>query len=298
MWVRIPSLAALFNEGIHYERSEGSTMKALLDADSLVYAAGFAVEKVSYYCHGNEQWYNNLTEAKEAGYTKESLDKVIDLEDLANALHLIDNMIESIVKETDCDDFVTILSGPDNYRKELATIVPYKGNRVAAKPVYFDEIKDYLVREYDAYYTDGIEADDECGILQMENPEEDTIIVSIDKDLDCVPGLHYNWRKKEKYDVSPEQAAYHFYKQLLTGDTVDNIKGCPNIGPKKAEKILETCTYNGDLYTYKCDMYEKVRNMYKEKYEDGDSALLENARLLWIQHKREELWEPPVRKQK
>jgi len=269
-------------------------MKALIDADSLVYAAGFAVERTSYYCPSNGEWYNNLTEAKAAGIDKDDLDKVIDIEEINNALHLIDNMIESIVKATDCDDFVTILSGEGNYRNDIATIAPYKGNRVAPKPMYYDEIREYLCREYDAYMTDGIEADDECGILQTE----DTIIVSIDKDLDCVPGKHYNWRKRELYDVTEEQAACHFYKQVLTGDSVDNIRGCKGIGPKKAEKILESCVYNGDISTYTYDLFTEVKNMYIEKYEDkADEYLLENARLLWIQQERGEMWEPPTRSQ-
>ena len=34
-------------------------------------------------------------------------------------------------------------------------------------------------------------------------------------------------------------ANFHFYKQVLTGDAVDNYKGCPGIGVKRALDLLE-----------------------------------------------------------
>ena len=132
--------------------------------------------------------------------------------------------------------------------------------------------------------------------------EAKTIICSIDKDLRNTPGWHYNWNKDEKpVWVSEEEATYNFYKQLLTGDRVDNIQGIPGIGPKKAEKILEEC--DSEL-----GMYLAVHEAYAEYLDkeagaevsvwDIDQVLLENARLLWMVRELDEnnqpvMWEPP-----
>ena len=69
--------------------------------------------------------------------------------------------------------------------------------------------------------------------------KEPCVIVSLDKDLKQVPGLHYNFVKKEFDTVTPQQGLINFYTQFLVGDTSDNIRGCTGIGPVKARKAFE-----------------------------------------------------------
>ena len=78
--------------------------------------------------------------------------------------------------------------------------------------------------------------------------DEACILVSIDKDLDTVPGWHYNYDKKITYFVTPEEASYNFYYQLLVGDSSDNIKGAVGVGPAKAKKILSECKTELEMY--------------------------------------------------
>jgi len=126
------------------------------------------------------------------------------------------------------------------------------------------------------------EADDAIGIRAYSMGEEDYIICSIDKDLDNLRGKHYNFVKNEAYYVTEEQAIKNFYRQLLTGDRVDNIPGLSGIGPKKAEKILEGCVTEEELF-------KAVSQAYK-----GDlDYLTEQGQLLWIRRKDGELWTPP-----
>jgi len=173
------------------------------------------------------------------------------------------------------------LTGSGNFRKDLATIKVYKGQR-PPKPEHLPATRDQLVQQWGAEIVEGQEADDAIGI-KATDLKGDCTIVSIDKDLLMIPGTHYNFVKKEWTEVSQEKGDYFFYKQLLTGDQVDNIQGVPGIGPKKAEKAYEGCTTVQE-------MYQKALEMYK-----GDAnALLENARLLWLRRYEGEMWEPPV----
>jgi len=173
------------------------------------------------------------------------------------------------------------LTGTGNFRNDLATIKVYKGQR-PPKPEHLPATRDQLIKHWGAEVVDGQEADDAIGIKATEL-NGDCTIVSIDKDLLMIPATHFNFVKKEWTEVSPEQGTYAFYKQLLTGDQVDNIQGVPGIGPKKAEKAYEGLTKERE-------MYQKALEMYK-----GDAdALLENARLLWLRRYEGEMWEPPV----
>jgi 5'-3' exonuclease len=93
-----------------------------------------------------------------------------------------------------------------------------------------------LLTRWGARISYGQEADDSLGIAQSWMT--DTIICSIDKDLLQIPGKHYNFVKKEFLDVSRIEGLQHFFKQILIGDTADNIGGCKGIGPVKAERLL------------------------------------------------------------
>ena len=96
------------------------------------------------------------------------------------------------------------------------------------------------------------------------------------------------WMKKNmelnKVDgyIEEQEAIKHFYKQLLTGDRTDNIRGLEGIGNKKAEKILKGLTKEKELY-----------KAVLEKYNNNKEYLLEQGRLLWIRKKKNQLWKLP-----
>ena len=115
-----------------------------------------------------------------------------------------------------------------------------------------------------------------------------SVIVSTDKDLDMIPGLHYDWVKEQGYIVSQEDAMRWFFTQMLTGDAVDNIPGVPGIGPKKAARALEGATTQEQ-------MLEVVRTLYVQSYGVlADDALLENGRLLWMRREPHQIWTPDL----
>jgi len=144
---------------------------------------------------------------------------------------------------TRADKYVVYLTKGDNFRHKLATMAKYKGNRdKAARPVHYDDIREYLLTYYDAIECVGEEADDALADAQNEN----TVLCSIDKDLLQVIGKHYNWVKEEKKLVSPEVGLRTLWEQVLTGDATDNIIGIQGCGPVTARKLMEDCAIEED----------------------------------------------------
>jgi hypothetical protein len=198
---------------------------------------------------------------------------------IAKAAEFLEDLVFTFANADDCEGYLT---GKDNYRHEIAKTVPYKANRVAEKPKHLGIIREYMISAWAFSVQEKQEADDAISIRAYALGEEDYIICSIDKDLDNVRGWHYNFGKNERYFVKEEDAIKNFYRQVLTGDRVDNVPGLPGIGPKKAEKILQDCCTEEELY-------KAVLEAYK-----GDVGLLtEQAQLLWLRRKEGELWQPP-----
>ena len=225
-------------------------MKALVDADILVYRFGFASD-------GDPAEF---------------------------ALARISEFLDNLQAMDGIDEVWGYLTGSNNFRNEIAKTAPYKGNRVMAKPYHYQLLREYMERAWGFEVIDGMEADDAIGIEAYRHEPDETIIVSIDKDLNMIRGHHYNFVKEEKYFVTEEEAIRNFYLQILTGDKVDNIIGLDGIGPVKSKKLLKDC--NTEL-----EMYEAVLKAY-----DGDEArVLENARLLWILREEKQVWHPPVK---
>lgn len=223
-------------------------MKALIDGDILVYRIGFASED----------------------------------ENQSIAISRMAEFVEELVMMPGVGDYTGYLTGSNNYRKEIAKEAPYKGNRTAPKPQHYDLLREYLVKSWGFEMIDGQEADDAIGIAAYSMDEEDYMIFTIDKDLDMIRGWHYNFTKNDKYFVKEEDTLYTFYKQVLTGDRVDNIPGLKGIGPKKAEKILSGAVSEHELFSAVLAAY------------DGNILrMTEMAQLLWIRRKEGEMWQPP-----
>lgn len=171
------------------------------------------------------------------------------------------------------------LTGFNNFRNQYAVTAPYKGNRKGNdKPVHYHVLRDYLVHSWGAVVHDGIEADDMLAIRATELGD-DSVIVTLDKDLDQVVGWHYNFTKKIKYYVKEDEARFNFYKQFLTGDTVDNIVGAYRIGPKTADKLLKDKTES--------EMWEIILEHL------GEDRAIENGHLLYMLRTKDDYFKVP-----
>lgn len=220
-------------------------MKLLIDGDPIVYRIGFASQKKD----------------KDTG--------LVTADPESHALHSCKIFINNILKDTEASAYKVYLTGKDNFRFKIRK--DYKENRKGTeKPVHYQVIREYLQSKYQAQVINGMEADDALALAQTDN----TAIATIDKDLLMVAGRHYNYVKQTWQTVTAEEGIRFFYKQMLTGDRVDNITGIRGIGDKKADKILDATDR---------DAWDKtIIDMYIEEFDDGFQRCVENTQLLWM----------------
>lgn len=145
----------------------------------------------------------------------------------------LSGMINDTLGRLEAASFHIFLTADNNFRREIYPL--YKANRKQPKPRFLQYAKDYLIQEWNAIIMDELEADDCLAIMAGE----DTVICSIDKDLQQVAGWHYNFVTDKLFEVDEVQAEFNFWKQMITGDTADNIPGIPKMGNVKATKFLQ-----------------------------------------------------------
>lgn len=223
-------------------------MKALVDADILIYRFAFA------------------SEGDPAEFA------------LARLSEFLDNLYINLP----VDEVEGYFTGKGNFRNEIAVTAPYKGTRKADKPYHFGLLREYMQKSWGFIEVEGMEADDKLGIEAYKHKPEETIIVSLDKDLDMIRGNHYNFVREEQYVITEEQAIRNFYLQMLTGDKVDNIIGLAGIGPVKSKKMLADCKTEKEMY-----------DVVLAAYDNNLDRVVENGRLLWILREEGQVWQPP-----
>lgn len=181
-----------------------------------------------------------------------------------------------------CEDYDAFITGKTNFRYEVAVTHPYKGNRkLLERPVHYEALREKLI-SLGATISENQEADDDVGIASSQY---EGWIVHVDKDLNQLPGWHYNPIKGEEYFISPFEGLVSFYTQLLTGDRIDNIVGLYGIGPVKAAKLLKGCETEEHLYQAVVAAYEAAK--------EPPERVLENGRLLWLSRYQGQRWELP-----
>lgn len=242
-------------------------MRALIDADLILYRIGFSAQDVT-----------------EERFVYYRVDKFIQ---------------ENIMERINPDEWTFFLTdGKSNFRNKLTAHLPenlqYKYGR-PPRPIWYNEIKEYLLSEYDAIMCKGIEADDAVSIEQVEGTyhtyHEDqvhtqytTVICGQDKDLLQIPGPHYNYITGDWSYVSYDEGMRWFYRQVLMGDNSDNVKGIHRLGPKKSAKLVENVPLD--------ELWNVIVREYSTAGMSVDTALM-NARLVWMMREvNAPLWTP------
>jgi 5'-3' exonuclease len=261
----------------------GCVTIALLDGDAWVYRCGGAAEKTHYMVCDDDGFKLCEDYRSAQKYMKEKGGGTLwsrkEIEPLENCLQMVKTSLENTLNVVGAKEYKLYIGGRRNFRDDIYS--DYKANRDAVpKPKYYRDIRDYLVAKWGAVVCEGIEADDAVATLATELGSNKSIIVGVDKDLDQIPGRHYNWVDGRSYTVTPREGLRFFYEQLLSGDTTDNIPGIDGIGPVKASKALAVCTTPQECA-------RTVFAAYSQQAGGSDPSvdIERNASLLWIQRK-------------
>lgn len=168
------------------------------------------------------------------------------------AYSILESTLTNIATITGISNMRIYLSGKSNFRYDIATTKPYKGNRATMiRPQFLNACREYLVENCNAAIVEGFEADDAIATDMTLNG---AFHCGVDKDILQIAGRHYNYVKDEWIDISAEQATINLYRQILKGDTSDNIPGLPRVGDKLAADTIQTAE----------NALEKTMDKYKE----------------------------------
>lgn len=252
----------------------------LIDADPIVYRSAFAAQKKA---EDGSDW--------------------TVVEPIENVLATVKRTLASIREAASSDHteiYLTVAHGK-SFRHELAKQRPYKGNRTKPRPYYYDAVREYLVRWHSAKVVTAREADDELSIRahQLRRDGIPYVVATIDKDLDQIPGTHYNYRDRLDYEVGEEDADRWFWIQALAGDPTDNVPGCWKIGAAKAETYIDAWLRKQlepeEVWTNIVGVYDISRDRADCPYRDAppEDVALETAQLVYLQRMPGELWLPP-----
>lgn len=156
------------------------------------------------------------------------------------AIAKLDSRIEELVTSIGATKHEVILSDDDNWRSNV--LPTYKHNRKGQrKPMLLNVLKDHMRQRWNAYSWKGLEADDVLGIRATSITQDEAVIITKDKDLQTIPGLHFLSHKPELgvFEVTEEEADTWHLIQAMAGDITDGYSGCPGIGVDTARKIIE-----------------------------------------------------------
>lgn len=199
------------------------------------------------------------------------------------AVYRTSDMMEGILRDTRASHFQVYISGPTNFRYRLYP--EYKANRIKIpRPQWLNDCKEHLCVQWGGKIGDDVEADDMLGIHQtaLTDTDLDPMILTIDKDLQQVPGRHYNFVTKEETYVTPTAGWYTFFRHVMCGDSTDNVPGCRGIGPVKAGLLLQGCESP-------LEMYKQCRRVFAD-----DTRFLLMCQLIWVRRQEEQQWNPQL----
>lgn len=249
-------------------------MVVLFDYDSLIYKASYRIvdiPKIRQWIEAEKsrEWMENeIIDLSINRLCNMGDDLFVDLEDVGINITEVEYYI------TACRDSVRNRIDPK-----------YKSNRHRNK--WVNKVRSYLLDHNFAVTSNEYEADDLIHDRAEELGEGNFVILTMDKDLKQIPGIHFDYYRPIEYVegekrkmpcrgldiVSEERATRFFWYQMLTGDHGDFIKGLPGIGPKRATKRLI------DVPT--SDLEIVVRSEYMKKFpETGELEFNKNYFLL------------------
>lgn len=287
---------------------------ALVDAGELLWrvGSGSEIRRWRVYINGEEKegYIASFRYKKDADYFIENYDPESFTAYLEStpvskntAKHNLELFLSRIKEKTEAESLLICFGNLKdlNFRNELATFRKYK-DRPHDKPHHYEYLKTLIMSEYN-YYNDveALEDDDVLAIIYNNyiNANErrfQPIICSHDKDMLQVPGLHYHTDREELFEISVVEGLRNFYKQLISGDSVDTIPGLYQItgkkNSKKYAKVIDNLEHEEDMYHFVLSLYQEALGCLDT--DDLECILWEIGNLLYLRRSwDDEGWTPP-----
>lgn len=280
-----------------------------IDCDYILYAAGFIGEsrilKAVHRTSGDEFEFKNRTEmygrkrSKDGGWIgeqnalgKEYTINDFDLYDVqipGELSHTLANVKSMILKASELSGVKKrelFVGKGESFRVDRSTILKYKSGRAdALRPLYKEEIIEYMIKYHGAQVIEGIEVDDHITAMAWENPNN--IIFGVDKDYYGTHSIVFNpnrpeegfvdcrkfgeLRIEEKVSPTTGKKSYEvkgygriwFYFQWCYGDDVDTYRANSATdkewGEMSAYNMLKDCKTDAEAIA-------KVKETYQILY--------------------------------
>jgi len=202
----------------------------------------------------------------------------------------IDAFMQEFAEHCGTSRYIGFIDGSKSFR---TTISPtYKATRVKTNLLelypFIHRVRDYLITKYKFVEVYNLEGDDAIAIMnkrlngaryytrhdksRVYKTEFNTVIITIDKDLLQLPGLHINIKTRVAHHVTENSSVIKItetkkfiatsykllYAQCMLGDTADNIKGLAGYGPVKSYNLLSNCSTPLEAYQIVLNEYRKV----------------------------------------
>lgn len=196
----------------------------------------------------------------------------------------LNQFIHELLRESEATHYIGFYGSSDkttapNFR--FAIDPEYKANRpetpdfiVKWRPTIHKEMFD----RWGFIPVSGMEADDAVSIAktQYQSEFDEIVVITADKDLKQLGGItHFDMSKHKITPINNFEADRFFVEQMLKGDTGDNVKGIPGIGPKTAASLVEGCSSSAELKWMTIRMYKNHFDELEKKAKKAPSVDLE-----------------------
>jgi DNA polymerase-1 len=210
--------------------------RLLIDADIVVFRFAHVNQEAHALDHDTWAYYGDLNRARDQ----------------------VDRWLDDVMEKLQADEYSLFLSDTQaNWRHDV--LPSYKGHRASwrvgrrellgelpadpgpQRPMLHKPLREWMFAERAAHSIPSLEADDLLGMTATHPVGGERIIVTVDKDLRTVPGLHWNPDKADDgiVRVDEREAQYTHLFLTLVGDTSDGYKGAKGIGEVRAKKLLD-----------------------------------------------------------
>ena len=261
----------------------------------------------------------DLTAYQVSAETKDELSGIKPRKRLEDMKYNAERSLIHLMRITGSTSYVAHITPPASNkggRYEIALTKEYQGNRKDKEsPEHLGTIRAYIGEELPSVISLDCEADDSLCMAAYNAPDRNLcVIVSRDKDLRMVDGLHWCYDEEMVIDADGFGSIWvdrtkktaklkgwgtsWFWAQLLMGDTADNIAGLPialikdkqkKVGPILAYTLLEDCKTDRECFDT-CKELFKTSPYEWHDYRDGSETtwgahMLADMKLLWMRRR-------------